>query len=40
MRSEDRFGRQVVHEVLGVVIHHRDLLQDYLALRVDVGEDR
>jgi hypothetical protein len=35
---EDRLGREVVDEVLGVVVDHRDLLEHDLALAVDVFE--
>ena len=38
MRPEDGLGREVVHDVLRVVLHHRDLLEHDLALRVDVGQ--
>ena len=40
VRAEHGLGRQVVHHVLGVVLHHRDLLEHDFALRVDVGEGR
>ena len=40
MRAEHRLGCQVVHDVLRVVLDHRDLLQHDLALRVDVAERR
>ena len=36
--TEDRLGREIVHEVLRVVVDHGDLLEDDLALAVDVLE--
>ena len=38
--AEHRLGDQVVHEVLRVVLDHRDLLEHDLALGVDLREDR
>ena len=38
--AENRLGREVVDEVLRVVVDHRDLLEHHLALAVDVGERR
>ena len=38
MTAEDGLGGEVVHEVLRVVVHHRDLLEHDLALGVDVVE--
>ena len=40
VRAEDRFGGDVVDEVVRRVLDHRDLLEDDLALRVDVRERR
>ena len=40
VRAEHRFGREVVDEVLRVVLDHRDLLEHHLALGVDVGQRR
>ncbi len=40
MRPEHRLGGEVVDEVLRVVLDHRDLLEDHLALAVQVGERR
>ena len=40
MAAEDRLRDDVVHEVLRVVVDHRDLLEHDLALGVDVGEGR
>ena len=40
MRAEDGLGEEVVDEVLGRVLDHRDLLEHDLALGVDVGERR
>ena len=40
VRAEDRLGRDVVDEVVRRVLHHRDLLEHDLALRVDVDERR
>ena len=40
MRAEDDLGCDVVHEVLRVVLHHRDLLEHHLALGVEIGERR
>ena len=40
MAAEDRLRDDVVHEVLRVVVDHRDLLENDVALRVDVGEGR
>ena len=40
MRSEDGLGGEIVHEVLRVVLDHRDLLEDDLALGVDVHQGR
>ena len=38
MASEDRLREQVVNELLGRVLVHRDLLEHDLALGVEVGE--
>ena len=38
--AEHGFGQEVVDEILGRVLHHRDLLEHDLALGVDVGECR
>jgi hypothetical protein len=38
--AEDRFGGDVVHEILRVVVHHRDLLEHDLALGVELREGR
>ena len=38
--AEDGLGQEVVDEILGRVLHHRDLLEHDLALGVDVGERR
>ena len=40
MAAEDRLGDDVVHEILRVVLDHRDLLEHDLALGVELGEDR
>ena len=40
MRAEDRLGREIVDEILRVVVDHRDLLEDDLPLGVDVVERR
>ena len=40
MRPEDRLGGDVVDEVVRRVLHHRDLLEHDLALRVHVDERR
>ena len=40
MAAEDGLGEEVVDEILGRVLHHRDLLEHDLALGVDVGERR
>ena len=40
MRAEHRLGRDVVDEVVRRVLDHRDLLEDDLALGVDVDERR
>ena len=39
MRPEHGLGRDVVDEVVRVVLHHRDLLEHDLALGVDVVND-
>ena len=40
VRAEHRLGEEVVHELLRRVLVHRDLLEDDLALGVDVVEAR
>ncbi len=40
VRAEDRLRGEVVDEVLRVVVDHRDLLENDLALGVDVVEQR
>ena len=40
VRPEDGLGREVVDEVLRIVVHHRDLLEHDLALAVDLLERR
>ena len=40
MGAEDRFGGEIVDEILRIVVHHRDLLEHDLALRVDVDQCR
>ena len=40
MRTEHGLRGDVVHQVVRRVLDHRDLLEDDLALRVDVGEGR
>ena len=40
MVAEDRLGEQVVHEILGLVLVHRDLLEHHLALGVELLEAR
>ena len=38
--AEDRFGEEVVHELLRGVLVHRDLLEHHRALGVEVAEAR
>ncbi len=38
MVAEDRPADEIVHEVLRGILDHRDLLEDDLALRVEIGE--
>ena len=38
MVAEHRLGDQVVNEILRRVLVHRDLLEDDLALRIEIGE--
>ena len=40
VRAEGRLGDQVVHELLRLVLVHRDLLEHDLALGVELGEGR
>ena len=40
MPAEHGLGSDVVHEVVGRVLDHRDFLEDDLAFRVDVDERR
>ena len=37
MIAEDRLGEDVVDPILGLVLVHRDLLEDHLALGVDLA---
>ena len=37
--AEDGLGDQVVHQLLGIVVVHRDLLEHDLALRLELGPD-
>ncbi len=40
MAAEDRLGEEIVDEILRRVVHHRDLFQHHLALRVEIRELR